>query len=80
MCTIEHKTGGVVPNGQYWLKLYDGRLYSTVIKVLNKIEVRTANYNYSLFRNGEGFAIRRKDRHISEQEQTWEDVAEIWPE
>lgn len=79
MCTIVKETEGTVPKGEYWLTLFDGRQAGIVSKVLEKLEVKTARYCYCLFRNGLGYIIRRKERSIPEQDQSWEDVAEIIP-
>ena len=69
-----------VKRGKYWLHQFaDFRAYSAVIKTLKQCEFKTSKFSYALFRTEIGFAVRRKLRAISEQEQDWEDVAEIWP-
>lgn len=79
MTTIEIRAGCAIPEGTYWLKQYDSRRMSAVSKTLHGLEFKTPRFWYALFRNGDGYAVKYKERHIPEQEQTWTLVAEVTP-
>ena len=66
-----------VSNGVYSVNIFPGgNLLRTCQKVLYG-GTPQGKYRYALFQNGYGYVIRRKLRYIAEQEQSWEDVAEV---
>lgn len=65
------------PDGVYSVNIFHGRnLLRTCQKVLYG-GTPEGKYRYALFQNDYGYIIRRKMRYILEQEQSWEDVAEV---
>ena len=66
-----------VADGVYSVNIFPGgNLLRTCQKVLYGCSPN-GKYRYALFKNDYGWIIRRKLRYISEQEQSWEDVAEV---
>lgn len=66
-----------VTDGVYSVNIFHGRnLLRTFQKVLYG-GTPEGKYRYALFQNDYGYIIRRKMRYILEQEQSWEDVAEV---
>lgn len=66
-----------VTDGVYSVNIFcGGNLLRTCQKVLCG-GTPQGKYVYALFENDYGFIIRRKERYIAEQEQSWEDVAEV---
>ena len=67
-----------VQNGKYQVITFrSGNLKRACVNVLHGIEL-SEKYHYGLFQNDYGYVIRRKLRYIPEQEQSWEDVAEVY--
>lgn len=70
----------LVPEGEYQIRCYDGRVWGAVSKTLRKGDLFTKVYHYALFRNGgDGYVVKRKERNIPETEQLWADVCELTP-
>ncbi len=65
-----------VKDGAYsveWIK--DKKCLGMCKEVLRGACPFGAKYVYRLFQNGYGYIVKRKNRYIPEQEQSWEDVA-----
>ena len=66
-----------LPDGVYSVSIFlSGNLRRSCEKTLYG-NATNGKYRYALFRNGSGYIIRRKIRYITEQEQSWQDVATV---
>lgn len=75
--TVTHSQFRNITPGVYSVNIFPGEnLLRTCQKVLNG-STPQGRYKYALFENDYGYIIRRKERYIPEQEQSWEDVAEV---
>lgn len=67
-----------VQNGKYQVITFrSGNLKRACVNALHGIEL-SEKYRYGVFQNDCGYIIRRKLRYIPEQDQSWEDVADVF--